>query len=203
MFNVFDLIFPKYCLECKKSGQYLCQDCLAKLPGLRKKNGVFLVFPYKGVIRKAIWNLKYRFAYHIAEELSDLVVQSLIKNKLIFPKNTLLVPIPLHSKKERLRGFNQSGEVGKLLTRKMNRGYLPNLLVRKIHTQTQANLSREERLINIKGAFAFNPIYKNLKLNSQILLFDDVYTTGSTMNEAELVLKKVGFKKIYKLVIAG
>ena len=203
MFNVFDLIFPKYCLECKKRGRYLCVDCLGEPSGLRRKNGVIIIFPYKGIVRKAIWSLKYRYAYEIAKELAKLSVKELSKNLNLLPKKAILVSIPLHMKKEKQRGFNQTIKIGRILAAGFNWDFLPDLLVRKVPTRIQANLSREERLANVKGAFGFNRKYISLRRSRNLILFDDVYTTGSTMNEAKKVLTQAGFKNIFCLSVAG
>lgn len=174
------------------------------LPKPPNKKGVTITFPYKGVVRKAIIALKYKFASDISDELSDLVKESFIKNYVNFPKKATLIPIPLHIKKEKFRGFNQVKEVGKLLAKKMDWDYLPDFLVRSIPTKNQADLGREERFLNVKGVFGINPKgNSSLNKNIPIILFDDVYTTGSTMNEAAKILKSEGFKKIYPLVIAG
>jgi len=205
MASIFDLIFPRYCLECKKPGRYLCESCVNKLPQLTRIILVTTIFPYKGVIRKAILALKYKYAYDISKELSELVALSLIKSKLRFPEKAILVPIPLHKKRENYRGFNQSGEIGKQLAKKMGWNYLPDLLIRKIATPSQTGLNREKRGENVRDAFILNSKYRSkLEIrDSNLVIFDDVYTTGSTINEAKRVLYKEGFKKVFCLSIAG
>ncbi len=195
--DIFDFLFPKFCLECKKPGKYLCGDCLKKV---RRSSRPDSIWKYEGVVRRAILALKYKFASDIASELAGICADKLkFRN---FPANTLLVPIPLHKKRESWRGFNQAEVVGKLLAEKLSWEFAPGLLIRARHTPPQVGLKSSQRRQNIKDVFAVNP--KNeLPLGSRLLIFDDVYTTGSTLNEAKKALKSAGFKSVRCLTIAG
>jgi len=203
MFGIFDLLFPKHCLLCNREGKYMCNSCIGALPKAPTKKGVTIIFPYKGIIRKGIVALKYKFAFNVAGELADLVSKSIKEKHTHFPKGAILVPIPLHQSKEKYRGFNQVEEVGKYLAKTMGWSIIPNFLMRMSKTKSQANLKKEERLTNVKGAFRINPGYLDSEINKPLIVFDDVYTTGSTMSEATRVLKENGFKRVYPLVIAG
>lgn len=198
--NILDIIFPKYCLECGKSGKYICENCVSKvLDGTFDKNN-FAIFKYRGVIRKAIVSLKYKFASDIAEELIAVSINRLKSSKF---HNLTLVPIPLYNQRENWRGFNQSELLGEKLAKEMNWKYTPNLLIRTKNTHPQVNLKGDKRRKNLSGVFSINSkTYIPNQLQDAIVLFDDVYTTGSTINEAKKVLEKVGFKNIYSLTIA-
>jgi len=197
--NLLDLLFPKSCLECGKEGKYACEICVEKvLDGTFDKNN-FSIFKYKGVVRKAITTLKYKFATDIANELVDISVQRLNSSKFY---SVSLVPIPLFWQRENWRGFNQSELLGKRMANKMLWKFVPDLLVRSKHTLQQVNLKRESRRKNLSESFVINPHGYSLSTTSSILLFDDVYTTGSTINEAKKVLVDAGYKKIYSLTIA-
>src|SRR5260221_6689885 len=109
--DLLDLFFPKSCLECKKPGKYICSDCLAKVEVLNRFNPTTKtcsIFRYEGVIRKAIIKIKYNFAYDVASELANICVE----NCKFLPaqagkiENCILVPIPLHKRREYWRGFN-------------------------------------------------------------------------------------------------
>lgn len=197
--GILDLLFPKTCLECGEVGAYICPNCLKKV---RKANFAnsnnYAIFRYEGVIRKAIIALKYKFSTEIAKELAAVCAKNLkgIKNKKI-----VLVPIPLHRHRENLRGFNQSEIVGSLIAEKMHWKFEPNLLKRKKATKPQVQLRGEERKKNLHGVFELNPELK-LPPSTQILIFDDVYTTGSTINETKRVLEANGFKGVRSLTIA-
>jgi predicted amidophosphoribosyltransferase len=113
----------------------------------------------------------------------------------------MLVPIPLHWHKEHVRGFNQSIEVGKVVASGLNWKFVPDLLIKKEATISQAELGGDARRQNLKNVFVVNP---NHTLNSKysVLIFDDVVTTGSTLVEACRVLKKAGVQIVWGLTIA-
>ena len=198
--DLLEIFFPVTCLECKIKGKYICKSCLEKVPVSGWYNGNLSIFRYKGVIRKAIISLKYKFAYDLSDELS-LVILDRLKDINFPSKNIVLVPIPLHVQRENWRGFNQSEIVGEKIAKKMEWKYLPDLLIKHKKTNPQVNLKGLDRRKNLSGVFVVNPTNK-LSLTSKLILFDDVYTTGSTINEAKRVLKDAGFSKIYSLTIA-
>ena len=151
-------------------------------------------------MRKAIAGMKYKFALEIAKELSNHAAKELKKKELAFPKNSVLVPIPLYWHRQNWRGFNQSEEIGKLIAEELGWGFDKDLLVRKASKKPQANLDREKRQSNIKGVFCLN---KPPDENIQIILFDDVWTTGSTVKEAARVLKEAGVKRVNCLTLTS
>ncbi len=199
--NLIDLIFPKYCLECKKMGKYICDDCFKKNTFSRCDSFNYSVFKYEGVIRKTIISLKYKFAYDVAEELTGRIVDSLISRKQFLNKKNVLVPIPLYKSRHNWRGFNQSELIGEKLAKRLGWWFLPDLLIRNKNTVSQVGLRGSVRRSNLFGAFSVNP---DCQLNTAyyILLFDDVFTTGSTIKEAKKVLNEAGFDNIKSLTIA-
>ena len=175
-----DIFFPKKCLGCKTPGKYICDSCLVKVPqayrlcpgcgmasywGLthtycRRKTplaGLVAIWKYSGVVRRALITLKFNFAADVAGELGIRAAQHLLTNHLTINKLTgiVLVPIPLHHRRENWRGFNQSAVLGKLLAQKMNWGFNPNLLKRVVNTPHQTRLKRVDREKNIQNAFEF------------------------------------------------
>ena len=221
------MLFPKKCLECSASGRYLCNRCLKKVPEGRQicpicryysylgqthkscqkplgLEGHYSLWKYDGVIKKAVWALKYRFAYDVAKELSDLCARRLnTLNTKYWIQNTVLVPIPLHRKRKNWRGFNQAEVVGELVAKKMGWNFNSGIIFRKSASISQVGLNREERLRNICGKYAVNTKYLIPHTKYPILLFDDVWTTGTTLKEACKVLKKAGAKEVWGLTIAG
>ncbi len=198
--NLLDLIFPKSCLECGKNGKYICRDCESKvLDGTFDENN-FAVFKYRGVIRKAIVLLKYKFAYDICDELVESCVRRLKSSKL---HKVLLVPIPLYWQRENLRGFNQSEILAKKIAEKMIWQYIPDLLIRNKNNKPQVGLKGLARHKNLSNVFSVNSQYCSQSVfDKPLLLFDDVYTTGSTIKEARKALETAGFTKIYSLTVA-
>lgn len=197
--DILNLIFPKTCLECGKEGKYICGDCLAKVRKYGSYQGTFSIFRYGGVIRKAIIALKYKYSTEIAKELADICVKNLKSMNLT--KSYLLIPIPLHRHRQNVRGFNQAEEVGKLVAKGMNWKYEPNLLNKKISTKPQVGLKSSARRENLKDVFTVSANVSVSK-NSKVILFDDVFTTGSTLGEATKVLKQAGIKEVLGLTIA-
>ncbi len=220
---IADILFPKACLNCKDSGKYICRDCLGKLYHLKQicvdctrpamdgathvkcqrpwgLDGLVFLWPYGGVIRKAILGLKYKYAKEIAIELGEYAVKHLEKRKVVLPKKAVVLPVPLYFLRQNWRGFNQAEEIGKLIAGSMNWDFQPEILVRKKLKKPQTDLKKEQRLKNIRGAFSLNP---NCKLDdTSYILFDDVYTTGATIKEAVKVLKRNGAKTVWGLTIA-
>ena len=222
--GILDLIFPKVCLSCGKEGNYICENCLTKVKLLKlvcpycekasidgfthakckKKyglDGLTSIWDYEGVIKKAILALKYKYATEVGKELSNLYIQELLTRSVLVKDGTL-VPIPLYWHRENVRGFNQSAEIGKLIAQKLGWKFIPDLLIKNKSTTPQAGLSVEERKQNLKGVFSLNPSFSLLDFPSSVVLFDDVFTTGSTLKEAAKVLKRHGVGKVWGMTIA-
>lgn len=222
--GLLDLVFPKTCLGCGREGKYLCPICVDKMPraqaicpyckhpsidGVTHVNcskklgidGLTSVWEYEGSIRRAVLSLKYKYATEIGKEISEYMATSLAS--LILPPVHNLIPIPIYWLKENTRGFNQSVEVGGNIAENLRLKFIPNFLIKRVSTVPQAGLTGEERRKNLKGVFAVNPAYEALIQNiDSVFLFDDVFTTGSTMFEATKVLKRGGIKKVWGLTIA-
>jgi|SRR3989344_5867628 len=221
--DIFDLVFPKSCLNCGKSGCYICRLCLEKI-GKPKQiciicekasidgvthikckktwgmDSMFSIWKYEGVIRKAIIGLKYKFASSIAGEVAECASAHLTSYSILPKANYLLIPVPLHEFRKNWRGFNQAEEIGKRLSEKMGWEFSPSILIRKKLRMPQTMLKGKERLKNIQGVFSLNPNYQ--LPSTSFILFDDVATTGSTMREAGKVLKRNGAKAVWGLTIA-
>jgi len=169
-------------------------------------DGLTSIFAYKGVVAKAIKKLKYKFVRDLAEELVELFLSFCGEEKLFSDfchlPDVVLVPIPLHPRRLRWRGFNQAELLGKLIAKNLGIKFVPDLLVRVKDTRPQVDLDRKCRQQNILGAFRKNPNSQFVIRNSLILIFDDVWTTGATLKEAGKVLKRNGAKKVWGLTIA-
>jgi competence protein ComFC len=191
-------------------------------PSCKKKftiDGCFSALTYNGVSRKLIYNFKYKpFLTGLKEVLSDLFYESLIQNEEFMQQiaplrqplrqglevqegyegqangGWFMVPVPLSSAKLRKRGYNQAEILAKELEKNFSIPTL-NLLKRIRDTKTQVGLKEEERRTNIKGVFAVKARSSNIEIRN-ILLVDDVVTTGSTLMEAARVLKKAGAKRV-------
>lgn len=212
-----DLFFPRSCLSCNKSGKYLCLQCMSKVQKSRetcpacnqysfsgkthtsckkliKMDGHLSVWRYQGIIRNGVHALKYRFASDVAGEFVDNIQEWRIQN-------CVLIPVPLHYKRENWRGFNQSSLISTKLTKKFNLVCAENILIRIENTTPQAHLGKSERVQNIRGKFAVKEPFSLTK--QTIVLVDDVWTTGSTMKECSKVLKKAGAKEVWGWTLAS
>lgn len=222
--EIVDFFFPKRCLGCGREGRYLCKECIRKIPfaqpicpyckhpsidGATHTNcvrklgidGLTSVWEYEGIIRKSILALKFKYATEIGKEISDYLISSL--SRIVLPDVHFLTPIPIYWYKENLRGFNQSAELGKSVSQAMNWEFVPDLLIKNKPTPSQVELPRDARRKNPIGSFLLNPIRKSLILNlDSVFLFDDVFTTGSTLFEAAKVLKRAGARKVLGLTVA-
>lgn len=225
---LLDLFIPKFCLYCKKEGDYLCEDCLSfleileynfclcekpqRLPdcGKCKKcqrkslNGLYFALPYQNLfVKKLIRQFKYEpWIKELAKTLASIIIAyfNLLEKSLAFYQDFILVPIPLAKKRERRRGFNQATELGRELTKLLNLSLAEDSLLKIKETPPQIELQKRERLESQKGVFLVKNSGKIKR--RKILLVDDVYTTGATMEECAKVLKKAGAKEVWGLVIA-
>lgn len=132
--------------------------------------------------------------------LGEIMHESLVQNELfvtLLDKKPILVPIPLSSKRLRKRGYNQAELLAKELEKQF--GLTVELLLKRVReTKPQYGLKREERIENIKEAFALNDQRSMTNFQGKtVLLVDDVLTTGSTMSEAAKILKKAGAKEVW------
>lgn len=216
--GLLDLLFPKTCVGCGKWGNYLCQACADKLqylesqfcpecgraaiggkthPFCQKKFGLdgLISFTYFSFpTNKIIHALKYSLTTALVSEVGEKIEVG----KTLPSSSALLVPIPLHWQRKNKRGFNQAEILGKLYAEKLNLGFAPALLTREVKTRSQVGLKREERLGNVKNVFATTQALSSKKL----VVFDDVWTTGATLRNACLVLKKAGAKEVWGLTLA-
>lgn len=228
--SILDFLFPKRCIGCKKQGSYFCPSCVESAKphfpqvcpvcerpspdGVRHKycdkhqtpSGLHSIWAYEGAPRKLIIKLKYRFISDIADELAEIVTnslksyKSLAGNSVWLEEKVTVVPIPLHWKRENWRGFNQSEELGRQIASKMGWDF-KNLLVRAKPTAHQVGLRGKSRRENVQGVFALNN-HIAIQPSNNVIIFDDVWTTGATMKEATKVLKQSGAHSVWCLTLA-
>ena len=225
--NLLNLLFPKRCLGCGSIGAYFCDRCTSTIriidvreticpvcersaigggthPRCHTRyapDGLTSFFHYDGVIRKAIKALKYRYVSDLAKEFIDLVPSSLGNGAMKQLNNSLLVPIPLHPTRQRHRGFNQMEVLGLLLANRFKVALQADVLLRKKKTTPQVEMrDRDERMKNMGGVFSYNNV--TMKQCDNVLLFDDVFTTGATLRSAAAVLKRGGVKSVWGVTMA-
>ncbi len=156
------------------------------------------------VIKNLIHYFKYKSFENLAPILGEILLNylKLINFQTYKLSNFIIVPVPLHRAKERQRGFNQSKLLAEYITKNFNLE-LMDILKRTKNTKPQAQCKSEERIKNISDCFQIkNPVDAEKIKNKNILLIDDVFTSGATINEAVKVLKQNGCRKIIALVAA-
>lgn len=196
------------CPVCRRASRY----------GLRHKyckqswgmEGLTCLWAYEGVARKIIKISKYNYYFDVLKELTSLSIAPFLNESEFYffrrfvSRKPVVVPVPLHLGREKERGFNQADVIAKLVASSWKLEY-NNLLVRTRDTGRQVGRTREQRLRAVEGAFEINPKYeiRSLKkVSKTALLVDDVWTTGATMSECAVVLRKAGIRYVWGLVLA-
>ncbi len=216
------LLFPQWCIGCGKEGKLICYSCLSSLPRVMPPlcpkcgrpqpsgilcpscvswqaeiDGIRSPFRFDGVMRQAIYQLKYRNLRALAAPLAQLLNDYLITNPVA---GEVLVPVPLHRKRLRERGYNQSSLLARELGRLSNLPVVDDCLIRKRHAPPQARTSSvDERQSNMADAFAGSD--QRLR-DKQVLLIDDVSTSGATLDACAAALKATGAASVWGLVLA-
>jgi ComF family protein len=220
--SILDLFFPKVCAGCRKlllsNENVLCTNCRHEMPltqyHLDTKNeavkkfygkieieyaSAFLYFNKKGIVQELIHNLKYKGQQEIGTVLGVWYVEDLKELSLENPFE-IIIPVPLHKRKFRERGYNQVTAFGKALAQGLNLTYDETVLYRKKHSKTQSKknlLGRSENIENI-----FDVISTEKHQNKHLLLIDDVLTTGATLEACSRALLKIPGIKISVVCMA-
>jgi len=208
--KLLDLLFPPACIGCDKKGMYLCLECVENIDPPETKCGenIYPIFSYKNrVVKKALWNLKYKGHTSIAEPLAlfmyDKVLEELSDLEIMEDfKNPILIPIPLSKKRLRSRSFNQSEVIAREIYKidgSRTLGFIPGILCKIKETESQMSMKNKgKRLRNLDGCFAV----KGEVGGKNIILIDDITTTGTTINEARKTLLDAGAKKVIAFTVA-
>ncbi len=180
-----------------KSPDFLCGECREKRRYFTKAIAVGV---YEGTLSEAIHIFKYQKRQAMAKYLNAMVTDVLLQR---LSDSNIIIPVPLHKKRLSERGFNQSLLIAHHISKRFSIPLCIDGLQRIRWTRPQIELTRDERLRNVRGAFAIGaqnvaPVFKNKK----IILVDDVYTTGATVNECAKVLKKAGVKEVIVFTLA-
>lgn len=210
MLNLLKLIYPDVCAFCNKiQKESLCKKCEEKIKKykkdivIRSKNNYFeeliSIFKYEGLIREKIIQYKFQDKSYIYNTFAKII----LKNEKVcglLKKYDIIIPVPIHRKRKLQRGYNQTQLIAKEIAKNIDIKLCDDVLVKSKNTIAQSKLNKNKRKQNIKGAFRVLDLEKIQGKN--ILLFDDIFTTGSTVNECSKILKKVGAKTVGVLTIA-
>jgi len=217
-----DLLFPQWCVGCGKEGEFICSACHRSLPRIMPPlcprcgkpqssgilcpgcvswraeiDGIRSPFRFDGVMRHAIHQLKYRNLRALAQSMAGLMQDYLVAYPV---SGELMVPVPLHQKRLRERGYNQSSLLAKELGKLINLPVVDDCLIRRRQAPPQARAATvEERRSNVVDAFSCRD--RRLQ-DKQVLLIDDVSTSGATLDACATVLKANGATSVWGLVLA-
>lgn len=234
---ILDVIFPIRCLSCGKYEKWICPDCAQQIKLVENQvcpvckkiftpngklcfscratnslDGILVASFYrekknKTLLAELIHYYKYRFIQEIGIDLGKILEKSILNSSLTLPD--LILPVPLHQKRLRFRGFNQAlimaNYLGKNLTPGLEIKVCENLIIRNRNTPPQMKIkNRHQRKTNVQNAFMIDKqvLQKNPLKDKIVFLIDDVATTGSTLFECAKILKKNKVKKVYGVVLA-
>lgn len=229
--GVLDTLFPIRCFGCDDPKEYFCQTCLNIFPrrlrqrcptclkattprgevcsscfGIHSLDGLFAASLYRSpIVSASIHIFKYRFIPAFAKPLGNWFAERIAEADVALPD--YFIPVPLHPRRLRFRGFNQSALLARTLAGMLTPGFnipvLENCLLRTRFTKPQIKTqTRKERLVNLKNAFAMTKESIPLIQGKTLWLIDDVATTGTTQEECAKVLKMAGAKKVFGIVLA-
>ncbi|MCL2603594.1 MAG: ComF family protein [Defluviitaleaceae bacterium] len=215
--KILDWFYPPVCMGCRallplnderRCAVWLCPECEALIeppgdePDLRANSAAFhftynrSAFVYGGILRDIIRDVKFRGKKNHARALGRLWAESC---RHLPTEEFILVPVPLHPRKERERGFNQAEVLARELSKGMN---LPvqNVLIRVIDTLPQAGLHPARRAENVMDAFRIAPRY--LVRDESYIMVDDIFTTGASLNECARTLIAGGAREVACLTLS-
>lgn len=208
--KILQLIFPNVCGICGRINKNnLCPKCTVKLKKLIKANiikvknknfsNLAYLFKYGGIIREKIIKYKFKDQAYLYETFAKIIT----KNKKIcgfIKKYDIIIPVPIHKKRFKQRGYNQSELLARKIAKTLEIPMAKDVLIKDINNTPQSKLSKIERKNNAIGVYKTINIHK-IK-HKRIILIDDIYTTGSTANECSKMLKQAGASEIAVLTIA-
>ena len=216
---VLDFLIPLFCVECRREGRGICTECLAGMaelqayceicaqPGEARRcrrcstsplpiNGIRAAYPFEGVIRSAVHAFKYRNYRALAPQLGDILARRLRDARI---PATLLLPVPMHPRRERSRGYNQAVLLAKELGNLTGIPVRQDVLERVVDSPPQVQRgTRADRMRIAEGTFSATTTVEG----ESVLLIDDVVTTGSTMAACAKALWESSPSSVWGLALA-
>lgn len=196
------LVKQPFCYRCGKPlssfEKEFCYDCTRYQKSFERG---FAVFLYDKYMKFSMTQFKY---YNKREFTDFYVFKALCLYRDLFLSLSIdaIIPVPIHKKKKKERGYNQAELLASALGRSLSIPVLPSVLLRSVYTTPQKELSPKERLENLSHVFQMNPDFTSeYKFLSTVLLVDDIYTTGATLEACTRILKHSGINTIYTFCI--
>ena len=198
--KTLEVIDKAYCFKCGKplfeEGKSLCQGCIEKNHSFNECRSAFV---YNDAMRKSIYRFKYHGRMEYSKYYSEMIV-NLLGRKIAEYNADAIVPVPMYKKKQRKRGFNQAYLLAKEISHLTNIPVLNNYVIRNKSTKIMRSLGAKERENNLKKAFKISGDVVKL---TNVIIVDDIYTTGATMDAMARCLKESGIRKVYGLCLSS
>jgi len=200
---IIDLMFPEFCVGCNKLNTLLCSRCFEELEFLQFKidknktkylNSINCCCYYNSVAKKLVHELKYKYVKDVGKTIAHIMYYAMDYKKI-----DLITFVPIHKMKEDQRGFNQSEIIATQLSKLLNVP-IAQLLIKTKETKSQMSVgNKKDREKNILGSISINKLVDKQSKDAykSILIVDDVFTTGVTLNYCAKILKDFGFKNIH------
>lgn len=205
--KILDIFFPPSCVICGKIGKmWICPKCNIQLKQELnfykiKKDGstIYFISFYEGLVRELLLSFKFREQAYISSFLAETISKK-IEFAHTIKNYDYIIPVPMYITNKKIRGYNQAELIAHKLGKTMEVNDLTDYLVKIKKNQKQSRLNGQKRIENVKNVYEIKS--ETLIKEKKILLVDDIYTTGSTVNACIKELKKAKPKQIDILVIA-
>ena len=208
--SALDYFFPPICGMCGEINEnYICNNCYENIKKIKKcvineyNNRNFskhlYIFRYEGIIRNKIIEYKFEDKGYLYKMFAKIILSDK-KTCNFIKKYDVIIPVPISKKWKKKRGYNQSELVANELAQKLNQDIWTDIIIKKKDNKPQSELNKLERIKNVEDIYEINkPIEVK---NKKVLLLDDIYTTGSTVNEIARKLKQNQTQEIGVITLA-
>lgn len=201
-----DFFFPPACSICGKIYKgYLCEECKKEIEKYKIKTNIrserFHLLVYEDLIREKMIQYKFYDNPYLYHFFYEILIND--KSACEFLKSyDIIIPVPIHNKRRKERGYNQSALIAKEFSKNINELEYEDILIKKKNTIAQSTLNKEERLKNAIDMYKIKENKQDIIYNKNVLIFDDIYTTGATANECAKAIRGANSNKIGVLTIA-
>ncbi len=208
--SALNYFFPPICGMCGEINEnYICNNCYENIKKIKKcvineyNNRNFskhlYIFRYEGIIRNKIIEYKFEDKGYLYKMFAKIILSDK-KTCNFIKKYDVIIPVPISKKRKKKRGYNQSELVANELAQKLNQDIWTDIIIKKKDNKPQSELNKLERIKNVEDIYEINkPIEVK---NKKVLLLDDIYTTGSTVNEIARKLKQNQTQEIGVITLA-
>ena len=204
--KILDLLFPIECIACGNKGVDICNECIENMLPAKEQNYDWITSfgnYHDPLLKDVMWHIK-KYPNGRAAEILAKAFGAMIANRPEDPTSWIIIPIPITKKRFRERGYNQAELIAKPIAKTFGLKFTRKILIKTKHTIKQGTAkSKEERAHNVLGSFGVAKKYQHFIQNKNIILIDDITTTGSTLIETREILFQSGAKRVIAWTIAN